>query len=235
MRTGLVFRAIAPGWPAVVMLLFGVTAAFRFLALKNGFANDHFIYISAGRQMLFGEWPTRDFVDPGQPLMFAASALFQNLLGPTLLAEGMLVSIAFGLGAALTALAVRQLTGSVALAALAALLEIAVFPRTYSYPKVAVYALVLWLYGWYLSRPDLPRLFAMASGVAIAFLFRHDHGLYLGTGAVLAIVLAGKAWRTAVRDGAMFAVFLGLLLLPYLLYVQVHGGLWTYIQTGIEF
>jgi len=206
MRTGLVFRAIALGWPAVVMLLFGVTVAFRFLALKNGFANDHFIYISAGRQMLFGEWPTRDFVDPGQPLMFAASALFQDLLGPTLLAEGMLVSIAFGLGAALTALAVRQLTGSIALAVLAALLEIAVFPRTYSYPKVAVYALVLWLYGWYLSRPDLPRLFAMASGVAIAFLFRHDHGLYLGTGAVLAIVLAGKAWRTAVRDGAMFAV-----------------------------
>ena len=59
-------------WPLVVYVaLFAVTAAFRFLALKGGFVNDHFVYISGGRQMLFGEWPTRDWIDPGLPLMFA--------------------------------------------------------------------------------------------------------------------------------------------------------------------
>jgi len=53
-------------WPLIVYaLLFAVTAAFRFLALKSGFVNDHFVYISGGRQMLFGEWPTRDWIDPG--------------------------------------------------------------------------------------------------------------------------------------------------------------------------
>ena len=59
---------------AAYLALFGLTALFRFLALKNGFPNDHFLYISGGRQMLFGEWPTRDFIDPGMPFMFAASA-----------------------------------------------------------------------------------------------------------------------------------------------------------------
>ena len=56
--------------------------------------------------------------------------------------------------AAFTAAAVRQLTGSMTLAILAALFEIAVFPRTYSYPKIVAYAFEFWLYGRYLARPD---------------------------------------------------------------------------------
>ena len=108
-------------WPLVAYAaLFAITAAFRFLALKNGFVNDHFVYISGGRQILFGEWPTRDWIDPGLPLMFAASAAAQKIFGPTLLAEALLVSAAFGLAAAFTAAAVRRLTGSMALAILAA-------------------------------------------------------------------------------------------------------------------
>ena len=131
---------------ASCLALFALAAAFRFLALKNGFVNDHFVYISGGRQMLFGEWPTRDWIDPGLPLMFGASALAQRIFGSTLFAEAMLVSIAFGLAAAFTVAAVRQLTGSMTLAILAALFEIAVFPRTYSYPKIVAYTFEFWLY-----------------------------------------------------------------------------------------
>jgi hypothetical protein len=225
-------------WPAAVYVaLFALAAAFRFLALKNGFVNDHFVYISGGRQMLFGEWPTRDWIDPGLPFMFGASALAQWIFGSTLFAEAMLVSIAFGLAAAFTAAAVRQLTGSMTLGILAALFEIAVFPRTYSYPKIVAYAFEFWLYGRYLAAPDARRLCAMAAGVAIAFMFRHDHGLFLGAGAVLTILLAHErtAWRTSVREAAMFSVFLVVLLLPYLIYVQTYGGLWVYFRTGVEF
>jgi len=225
-------------WPAVVYIaLFAFAAAFRFLALKNGFVNDHFVYISGGRQMLFGEWPTRDWIDPGLPLMFGASALAQAIFGSTLFAEAVLVSIAFGLAAAFTVAAVRQLTGSMALAILAALFEIAVFPRSYSYPKIVAYAFEFWLYGRYLARPGGGRLCAMAAGVAVAFLFRHDHGLFLGAGAVLTIHLArdSAAWKTSVREAATFAVVLAILLLPYVIYVQAYGGLWLYFRTGIEF
>ncbi len=221
----------------ILVLLFALTAAFRFLALKFGFVNDHFEYISGGRQMLFVEWPTRDFIDPGEPLMFAASALAQNAFGPTLFAEAMLVAIAFGLAAAFTAAAVRQLTGSMALAILAALFEIAVFPRTYGYPKILAYAFAFWLYGRYLARPDLPRLFAVAAGVAIAFLFRHDHGLFLWAGGVLAAALGrgSTSWKQSARAAAIFTAFVALLLLPFLIYVQVHGGLWPYFRTGVEY
>jgi hypothetical protein len=225
-------------WPAASCLaLFALAAAFRFLALKNGFVNDHFVYISGGRQMLFGEWPTRDWIDPGLPLMFGASALAQRIFGSTLFAEAMLVSIAFGLAAAFTVAAVRQLTGSTTLAILAALFEVAVFPRTYSYPKIVAYAFEFWLYGRYVARPDRSRLCAMAVGVAIAFMFRHDHGLILGAGAVLTILLAREAaaWKTSLREVAIFSACLVAVVLPYLIYVQAYGGLWLYFRTGVEF
>jgi hypothetical protein len=222
---------------ATCMILFAIGAAFRFLALKNGFVNDHFVYISGGRQMLLGEWPTRDWIDPGLPFMFAASALAQAIFGQTLFAEGMLVSIAFGLAAAFTAATVRRLTGSLALAIAAAVLEIAVFPRTYSYPKIAAYALEFWLYGRYVSRPTTPRLFAMAAGVAMAFMFRHDHGLFLWVGGLFTTLLARESnrWGEALKDAVLFTACLVALLLPYLIYVHMYGDLWVYFRTGIEF
>src|SRR4051812_19647342 len=182
--------------------------------------------------MLFGEWPTRDWIDPGLPLMFAASAFAQTIFGPTLLAEAMLVSVAFGVAAACTAAGVRQLTGSMALALLATLVEVAVFPRTYSYPKILAYAVAFLIYGWYLKRPGTGRVIAMAAATAVAFLFRHDHGLFLGIGAALTILL-GSGRRS--RDLMAFAVASTVFVFPYLVYVELHGGLLVYFRTGVEF
>src|SRR5512139_617547 len=95
---------------------FALTAGFRFVSLDNGFPNDHFVYISGGWQTLMGEWPTRDWIDQGLPLMFAASAAAQRLFGTTLFAEAILVSAAFGLAAAVMLALVLESTGSVILA-----------------------------------------------------------------------------------------------------------------------
>lgn len=220
-------------WRLIVYAaIFALTAAFRFLALKNGFVNDHFVYISGGRQILFGEWPTRDWIDPGLPLMFVASAVAQKIFGPTLFAEGILISVAFGIAAACTAAGVRQLTGSMTLALLAALIEIAIFPRTYSYPKILAYAVAFLAYGWYLKRPGTDRLIAMAAAVACAFLFRHDHGLFLGIGAASTVLLSSTR-RAA--DLTTLTVATLAFVLPYLVYVQMHGGLLVYFKTGLEF
>ena len=55
------------------------TLLIRFLAL-TGFPNDHFLYLAPAQQMLAGELPSRDFVDPGTPLMYLVSFL-ARLLG----------------------------------------------------------------------------------------------------------------------------------------------------------
>src|SRR3954463_7831362 len=122
------------------VVVFLVASAFRFILLDSGFSNDHFVYITAGWQMLLGEWPTRDWVDPGLPLMFLASAGAQALFGSTLFAEAVLTSCAFGLAAAFTVAAVFEFGGSAAVALLAAALEVLILPRTYGYPKVLAYA-----------------------------------------------------------------------------------------------
>lgn len=132
---------------SAIAIAFVIAAGFRFLGLRNGFPNDHFVHLAGAQQILLGDWPTRDFVDPGLPLMFGLSAAAGRLLGSTLFAEGVLVALAFGAGAAFTVAAVARLTGSALLGLLAAAFELAVFPRTYGYPKILIYAAAIWLFG----------------------------------------------------------------------------------------
>jgi hypothetical protein len=216
---------------------FVVTAGFRYLLLGRGFPNDHFIFITGGWQMQFGEWPTRDWVDAGSPLMSFSSALAQAVFGPTLLAEAILVAGAFGLAAACTSAAVLELTGSVSLAVAASVLEVAVVPRTYGYPKMLVYAVTFLCFVRYVKRPDRIRLATMGASIAVAFLFRHDHGIFLAVGGALTALLVSDptGGTTPARRVAELTAVTFVLVLPYLAFVQVNGGLWSYVRTGIRF
>ena len=51
-----------------IAIAFVLAAGFRFLGLRNGFPNDHFVHLVGAQQLLLGDWPTRDFVDPGLPI-----------------------------------------------------------------------------------------------------------------------------------------------------------------------
>ena len=67
-----------------------LVGSLRFLTIS--FTNDHFVHLTAAQQVLFGDWPTRDFIDIGRPLQILASAAGQQWLGRTLFAEA-IVSI----------------------------------------------------------------------------------------------------------------------------------------------
>ncbi len=223
------------GWPRWVAYagVFLVTAVCRYITLD--FPNDHYVYISGGWQMLAGDWPTRDWVDPGLPLMFLASAVAQALFGPTLLGEALLVSVSFGAAAAITVAAVVELNGSVAFGLLAAVLEVLAYPRTYGYPKMLVYAAAFWAMARYVRRPTGMRAVGIALSVVIGFLFRHDHGLFLGVGGALTILLVPVATVTRLRHlGGYTAAGLASVA-PYLLFVQANGGLSAYLRAGLEF
>jgi hypothetical protein len=212
-----------------------LTASFRFLATP-GFNNDHFVHLTAAQQMLFGDWPTRDFIDIGRPLTIITSAIGQQVLGRTLFAEAVLVSIAFGIAAALTAVIVRDVTGSLGAAAGAVLFEVAAFPRTYSYPKIMITAAGLAVVSWFVRNPSRMRQFTLAVMTAIAFLFRHDLGLFIGAGGLAASLVAepAAAWRARVRSAAAFLFIACLIVAPYLLYVQLTDGLWNYFATTLD-
>ena len=91
------------------------------------------------------------------------------------------------LGTALAFLLARRVSGSVPAALVAVALLVALEPRHYNYPKIVLYAVGLWLAWAYADRPGRLRLVALATLVPLAFLFRHDHLVYLGTLALLTV------------------------------------------------
>ncbi len=229
--------AASQRWLLTGIAVLVITAGFRFLTL-NGFPNDHFTTLTPAWQMVAtGDLPIADFQDQGHPLMVVLSALMQALSGPTLLSEAILVVVAFGIAAVLTLFLVRDLTGSLLLAVSAVAFEIVIYPRTYSYPKILLYAAAFLVFQRYVARPTNGRLAVMAVTIAVAFLFRHDHGLLLGFGGALTAALATpwEAPRVRLRRVGMLTLGVAVLLLPFLIYVQMSEGLWLYLRTGIEF
>jgi 4-amino-4-deoxy-L-arabinose transferase-like glycosyltransferase len=210
-----------------------VTAFYRFLATAS-FPNDEHEYLAGAHQILLaGEWPTRDFFDPGRPLMYVASAAAQVVFGHTLFAEAVLTSVALGLAAALVLIAAHRLSTSLLVAAIATLLCVALFPRPYAYPKILLYAagpLVMW--AW-LARPTFGRIFGMAAIVVIAFLLRHDHGVYLGGAVAATIVLApANGSRERLARLATFGALVVVLVLPYIIYVETSEGLGNFLRAA---
>jgi len=214
----------------------GLVASFRFLSL-TGFPDDHYVHLAGAQQMLHGEWPSRDFADLGAPLTYAVSAVAQALFGQRQLTEAWLMATAFALGAVLTLRAGVMLTGSVALGVAAALIEVLIFPRTYSYPKIVLYAAAAVFLLWYARRPSPARILTLAAFVVFAFLVRHDHGLYIGSASLIAVSLAPLP-SDRVKGWASVALFVaaGLaLVLPYLIYLQLVDGIVVHVRRALEF
>ena len=223
-------------WPTILVGVAAAAATFalRILALV-GFPNDEFVSLTRGAQVLLGEWPVRDFVEPGAPLTTLTAAAAQAIGGRTLLAEAVLVAAAFAIAAGLTVAVVRAWTGSLALAAWAASTEVAAFPRPYGYPKVLLYIAAAAAIGFYAVHPTRRRLVALAALVVIALLFRHDHGVYIGAAALTSIVVvhAADGARATARAFLTYAAAVMVLVAPYVLYVQAFEGIRAYLATGM--
>jgi hypothetical protein len=216
--------------------VFGFAFLFRFIVPPD-FTNDFFMHVVRGRQMLLGELPFRDFYDPGLPLMYAVSAFAQAVGGHSLLSE-LTVSLVFmSVGATLVFLLASEASRSQVAGLLVAVLTVVIAPRIYAYPKVFLYPLAVWAIWRYLERPSRFGVGVLAVCTVIAGLFRHDHGVYIGAAVLLMLVVrhwTDEPGRRA-RAAASFVLVTGMLLTPYLLFIQVSGGVVTYMQTGLAF
>src|SRR5687768_13938678 len=219
-----------------VVLVFALTLAWWLLTFP-GFGNDHYVHLARAQQMLLGEWPVRDFVDPGMPLMYAVSAAAWRLAGGAIGTEVTVVATAFALGAAFTFLAAHALSGSIGIALLVTLAEVLIAPRSYSYPKILLYAVAAWGIVALARSASTWRIVLLGAFVATAFLFRHDHGLYIGAAAATFVVLRHLSHgpRVVVGRLAILAGAVAVTLLPWLLLVYHHQGLIDYLTSGIQF
>jgi hypothetical protein len=212
--------------------IFLLAALWQFLTY-NGFPNDHYFHVARARQMLLGEWPVRDFVDPGAPLQYVISAasrwMFGDVAGPELL----VVALGVAVGAAATVICASWLSRSLVIAAAVAVLEILASPRSYSYPKMLLYGLAGCVVVAIASHATRARLFIAAGLTAVAFLTRHDHGLFIGLACTAAVVLSAPDLANAARRFALYAGGVAVLLAPWAVWVQYYQGLISYFEMGV--
>jgi hypothetical protein len=216
--------------------LIGV-AAFVFRYLTSGaIENDHFIMLARAYQVLIGDWPVRDFEDPGQPLAYLVSTAAAAMFGPTLLVNIVLCILFFCATAAITYLLVLRATGSTVAGIAAATITTVFYPRMYNTTKVIVPVVAIWLAWRYADVPGTRRLAALAAWTAIAFLLRHDYIAYVAVSStVLLMMCHADALRDASRRLVAYAGLSLLFISPWLLYVQWYEGVPEYFASALRF
>lgn len=236
LRDAFLDRAGGRTAPSLAFAVGLVACAWRILDF-SGFQNDHYVYLARAQQLLLGDWPVRDFVDPGFPLMYFPSAAAWLLGRGAVGTEVLLVAGAFALAAVLTFLVAYRLSGSMLIAVAAALFEVLITPRTYNYPKILIYVAAAYGILAVAESPSRRRLLLLGALTAVAFLFRHDHGLYVGIAGTVTVVLATArlGWPAALSHVGIYAGATALLVSPWLIFVQYHQGLFEYFASGIAF
>ena len=196
-----------------------------------GLTDDHFFYLVRGWQILFGDLPVRDFVDHGAPLFYYISAGVQVLFGRGTLSEVAFCATALAAGAALTFWLATTASGSIAAGLAGAAFHVFLEPRFYNYPKIVAYAAALPLMWRFVDQPSGWGRFWVAVATVVAFLFRHDHGVFVALAmGVLLLTAGGMSWGQRFRHAALYAVTTLALIAPYLAFVELNGGVTSYFR-----
>jgi hypothetical protein len=223
---------------ACALLIFVFAWLYRFNDPGGSFAfltDDHFFYLVRGWQILYGELPVRDFVDHGAPLYYYVSAGVQWRFG-----RGTLSEIAFSVtllaaGAVGVFLLSARAAGSIVTALLSTGIYVLLEPRLYNYPKILVYAAAIPALWAFADRPDRRRAALLAVVTVVGFLFRHDHGAFVGAAFVAMLLMRrGLTWPQRARLGAAYALVAVILVAPYLIFIERHGGVVLYFRTAVE-
>ena len=218
------------------MVLVVSTFAMQFSTFTQ-LSNDHSGYLAMARQIVLGEWPVRDFLDHGTFLHSLVSAGLQRLFGHQLLAEMAFSAGLMAAGYCLTFLLAARLTRSNLAGFALALSCVLTTPRPYSYPKIFIYPLAIWLVCSYLRRPSSRQLAGLGLAAAGALMMRFDHGVVV-IGAATALVFLRTAFESsggAIRSVARLLLWFAVGLSPFLAYLMLTAGPLEYVAMTLEF
>lgn len=221
----------------IVTLATGTAMAMAWLWRFNDpfVSDDHLFYLLPGWQMLYGELPVRDFFEYGAPLYHAIAAAVQVFGGRGILSEVVFsVTVLAVCAGGIVVLGYRA-SGSLVLALAGTGFYILSSPRLYSYPK-SLFAVVtipaLWMF---IDRPGWRRVTIIAAITALGFLWRHDHGVYIAlTFLVWLLCLVGLSLQRRLQYALLYIGLVFVFVLPFLVYVGVNGGVFSYFQTAVD-
>lgn len=208
------------------------------LTAESQIFDTNFFYLAAATSLIAGDHPYRDFYEWGMPLAGYLSAAAQLTVGHRLIGEFLLqwsfiisgVAIAFHLGMRLS----RSWVACLAMLPLT--LVIVGRMAIYHYSKLFFFPVGIWAAWRYMDRPGPSAAALVGFITAVAFLFRHDYGVYLGLASVMACVLARirvaapTGWRGLLADSAAYAGTVAVVLAPWAIVVQANEGLLEYTR-----
>jgi len=233
-RLSRIWRAVPTVTIAAAVFVFAWL--FRFNDPGGSFAfltDDHFFYLVRAWQILFGELPVRDFVDHGAPLFYYVGAAVQLLFGRGTLSEIVFCVTVLAACAVGVFLLATRASGSRLLGLAAALFHVLLQPRFYNYPKILVYVVAIPALWAFADRPTWRRGALLAFITVVAFLFRHDHGPFVAIAfATLLVLLRSLPWRQRLTHALVYGVFVLALLAPYLVFIEMNGGLAFYFRVA---
>jgi hypothetical protein len=220
----------------------GAAAFVLILTASTQIFDATFYAMANAVSLLAGDRIYRDFFEPGVPLASYTAAAAQVLSGHRLIGEfvrqWLFILAGFGIAAHLG----LRLSGSARATAemmTIAVLILAVTP-IYHHDKLFFFPLMIWACWRYIDRPTAGRGAICGCVTAIAFLFRHDYGVYLGAASVWAFLLAriaavgSRRVPSLVRDAAAYIGAVAIVLAPWLITVARTEGLADYTRARAE-
>jgi hypothetical protein len=221
-----------------MVLVGALSAIVLILTVKFQVFDTNFYSLWEATALLAGDHPYRDFFEWGIPLQALLSAAVQRVFGYRMLGEFVTQWVFVVAGAMLAFVIGVRLSRSVLASLSTALLAVLLLAGTpiYHYPKLFFYPLAVLLALRYVETPTAARAAVLGLVTAVAFLFRHDHGVHAGVAAALAFGLAGasRPWRAIARDVAVFGIAAAVLLLPWLIYLHRSEGVIEYVRTRYQ-
>jgi hypothetical protein len=192
--------------------------------------------------ILAGDHPYRDFFQMGWPLLTAVSTAVQWLVGYRLIGEfaihWLFMAASLVIGFHLAWRLSHSLAASVVTTVIGVWLLLSI--ATFQFPKLFFYPVAVLSGWWSLEEPGVRRAAALGAITALAFLYRHDHGIYIGFTAVLAFAMGlmnspqRRQWQAALREIAAYMGVTVVILAPWIVLVQSSEGIADYIRTRAE-
>ena len=215
-----------------------LTLAVLMYSVVEQLFDTNFYFVWQATALLAGDHPYRDFYEMGSPLMTLMSAAMQWAVGYRLIGEFLIHWTFIVAGVVISFHLARRLSHSLWASLTTTLIAIAIIAATptYHFPKLFFYPVAVWVLWSYMEAPSVRRAAAVGVVTAAAFLFRHDHGIYIGMSAVLAFVLArvitpaSRGWQSCAREVVAFTVAAALPILPWAILVQRNEGLIEYVR-----
>lgn len=229
-----------PQWcgPLAAGIGLATLVGFGYLTTNRSLGSDDSYSLAIAQAFLRGDRPYLDFFDSGAPLQWWLSVLGQWFSGGRVLGEIGVVVVLQAIGLWLAYRLTRLATGSRPLSLVLVIIAAACTyaGQLYGYPKALAYPLGLWGIWWFLGSGTLRRTAVLAVVTVIAFLLRHDHGLYVGLGA-LAALLSGyfvDGAKATIRRCVVFGVVTVSTMLPLLAVIHAREGLQPYFRDRVQ-